>query len=66
MIRVFSCRGESCKNYSITYFSDSVDISILYDEGNLCGINAIPIIEVTFDKILTNSIFNQSDTYTDT
>ena len=38
-----------CKNDSIRYFKYSVDISILYAEGNSCGIISIPSIEITFD-----------------
>ena len=39
----------SWKNDSITYFNDSIDNSILDDEGNACGIISIPSIEITFD-----------------
>ena len=47
----WSISGEtSCKNASIAYFSDSIDNSILYAEGNACGILSIPIIEITFDN----------------
>ena len=45
-----SAEETSCKNASITYFNDSVDNSILGDEGNACVISAIPIIKSNFDN----------------
>ena len=46
----FAAELKSYNNDSSTYFNDSVDNSILYDEGNACGSIAIPSIEITFDN----------------
>ena len=46
----FAAEGGICKNASISYFNGSVDNSILYAEGKVCVIIAIPSIERTFEK----------------
>ena len=50
MIWVVNRWGKKPKYFSITYFNDSVDKSILDAEGNSYVIIAIPIIECTFDN----------------
>ena len=46
----FAAGETSCKNASITYFTDRVDNSILDSEGNSCGNISIPSIEINFDN----------------
>ena len=54
----------SCKNASINYFNYKVDNSILYAEGNACGIISIPIIERNFDNDHINVLHDLPKQYT--